>query len=110
MFMAFFSFLFDFLNWFLYQYSLIKIAKRGYTLPAGADMASGPSWLDDVARGTTARMQRGAEATWQGRGWPTRGAQGADTWQEATHVHAGPHGCPCGAPHARGSAGGGPTG
>ena len=53
-------------------------------------MASGPKWRADMARGTTARMRRGAEATWQGRGWPTRGArgaQGADTWQEATRVH-----------------------
>ena len=43
--------------------------------------------LADVARGTTERMRRVAEATWQGRGWPaqgTGGAQGADTWQEAT--------------------------
>ena len=29
-----------------------------------------------MARGTTARMRRGSEATWQGRGWPTRGAGG----------------------------------
>ena len=58
----------------------------------------------DVARGTTARMRRGTEGTWQGRGWPTRGAggaQGADTWQEATRVHAGPRGRPCGAPRGR---------
>ena len=43
-----------------------------------------------MARGTTAQMRRGAEATWQGCGWPTRGAggaQSADTWQEATRVH-----------------------
>ena len=39
--------------------------KKGL-LPAGAD----------VARGTTARVRRGAEATWQSRGWPTRGAGG----------------------------------
>ena len=42
-------------------------------------------------RGTTARMRRGAEATWQGCGWPTRGARGAqgvDTRQEGTRVHA----------------------
>ena len=32
-------------------------------------------------------MQRGTEATWQGRAWPTRGAGGVDTWQEATWVH-----------------------
>ena len=35
-----------------------------------------------------ARMRCGTEATWQGRAWPTRGAGGADTWQEATRVHA----------------------
>ena len=60
-------------------------------------MASGTSAQADVARGTTARERRGAEATWQSRGWPTRGvggAQGADTWQEATRVHAGPRGRP----------------
>ena len=59
----------------------------------------------DVVCGTTARMRRGTEATWQGRGWPTRGAggaQGADTLQEATRVHADPRGCPCGAPRGRG--------
>ena len=36
-------------------------------------------------------MRRGTEATWQGRAWPTRRASsagGADTWQEATWVHA----------------------
>ena len=50
-------------------------------------MASGTSAQADVARGTSARMRRGTEATWQGRAWPTRGARGADTWQEATFVH-----------------------
>ena len=35
-----------------------------------------------------ARMRRGTEATWQGRAWPTQGAGGANTWQEATRVHA----------------------
>ena len=34
------------------------------------------------------RMRRGTEATWQGRAWPTRGAGDADTWREATRVHA----------------------
>ena len=41
-----------------------------------------------------ARMRRGTEATWQGHAWPTRGASGAggaDTWQEATWVHADAH-------------------
>ena len=71
-------------------------------------MASGISAQADVARETTARMRRGKEATWQSRGWPTRGAggaQGAVMWQEAMRVHAGPHGRPCGAP--RGKRGGG---
>ena len=58
-----------------------------------------------MARGTTARMRRGSEAKWQGRGWPTQGAggaQAANTWQEATRVHAGPRGRPCGVPRGRG--------
>ena len=49
------------------------------------------TWREaDVARGTTARVRRGAEATWQSRRWPTRGvggAQGANTSQKATRVH-----------------------
>ena len=45
----------------------------------------------DVARGTSARMRCGTEATWQGRAWPTGGAGGANTWQEATWVHADSH-------------------
>ena len=68
-------------------------------------MVSGPRWRANVTRETTARMRRDAEATWQGRGWPTRGpgsAQSADTWQEATRVHVGPRGCPCGVPRGRG--------
>ena len=62
-------------------------------------MASGIIAQADVARGNTARMRRGTEAMWQGRGWRI--------W--CGHVaggHAGPRGCPCG----RGSAGEGPTG
>ena len=72
-------------------------------------MASKTTARADVVRGTTAQMQRGAEATWQGRGWPTRGAcgaQGADTWQEATRVHADAR---VGRHVAEGSADGGPT-
>ena len=67
----------------------------------------------DVARGTTAQMRRVSEATWQGRGWPTRGArgaQGADTWHAATPVHAGRRGSLCGVPRGRGSADGGTMG
>ena len=47
-----------------------------------------------MARETTAWVRRGVEATWQSHGWPAwgpGGAQGADTWQEATRstrVHA----------------------
>ena len=67
----------------------------------------------NVARGTTARMRRGSEATWQGRGCPTRGAGGAqdaDAWQEAkrsTRVHVGTR---WGATWQVGLADGGPTG
>ena len=78
------------------NFSLFKSRKRG-KLTAGADVASGTGARADMARGTTARVRRGAEAMWQSSGWPTRGpggAQGADTWQEATRVHAGPCGCP----------------
>ena len=47
-------------------------------------MVSGPRQRADVARGTTAWMRRGTEATWQSHGWPTRGTGGVDTGQEAT--------------------------
>ena len=53
-------------------------------------MASRITARADVAHGTTAQVRRDAEATWQSCGWPTRGAggaQGGDTWQEATRVH-----------------------
>ena len=71
--MAFFDFYLIFINIFF-----TKIAKKGNFLPTGADVASGSS----------GELTRGAEATWQSRGWPTRGAggaQGATTWQGATH-------------------------
>ena len=45
-------------------------------------------------------LRRGTEATW--------GAGGADAWQEATRTD--PRGRPCGPPHGRGFADGGPTG
>ena len=61
-----------------------------------ADVAHVPDVAGaDVARETTTWMRRGSEATWQGRGWPTRGTGGAqdvDAWQEAkgsTRVHVG---------------------
>ena len=61
-------------------------------------------------RAGPARMRRGTEATWQGRAWPTRGIGGvgsADTWHEATRVHADTHE---GRHVAGGMAGEGPTG
>ena len=75
-------------------------------------MASGASWRTDVARGTTVHVRRGAEATWQPVGGPREaqgGAQSAATWQGATRPR-GSTGRPCGAPHGRGLADGGPTG
>ena len=36
----------------------------------------------DVARGTTAPLRRGTEATWQGRVWPTR-----DAWLTRVRVY-----------------------
>ena len=75
--------------------SYLKSQKRGVffipqtpqklTWRAQADVAC---VLADVARGTSAQMRRSTEATWQGCAWPTRGASGADMWQEATRVHA----------------------
>ena len=48
-------------------------------------MASGTSGQADVVCGTTARMQHGTEATWHGRGWPTRGAGGMQEAGVARH-------------------------
>ena len=81
--------------WFFINIFCTKIAKKGGFLPAGADVASGSCGHADVARGTTAWVRRGTEATWQSHGWPARGAggaQGADTWQvatQSTRVHVG---------------------
>ena len=54
-----------------------KNRKKRVYLPAGADVASGTSAQANVVCGTTARMQRGTKATWQGCGWPAQGAGGA---------------------------------
>ena len=70
-------------------FSLLKIAKKGVYLLAGDDVVSGPCKQADVARGITMWMRRGTEARSQSHGWPAPGAcgaQGADTWQEATRV------------------------
>ena len=71
--------------------------------PGGADVATGPTRRADVARGSTAPLRRGAEATWQDACGP-RGAQVAltrgrrphgrstwapvwsATWQKGSHV------------------------
>ena len=69
-------------------------------------MATGPRRRADVARGSTAPLRRGAEATWQGACGP-RGAQVALT-RGKSHTD-GPRGRPYGAPRGR-QAGEGPTG
>ena len=61
-------------------------------------MATGPRRRADVARGSTAPLRRGAEATWQGACGP-RGAQVALT-RGKSHTD-GPRGRPCGAPRGR---------
>ena len=79
-------------------------------LTAGANVAGGTTARADVVCRTTARVRRDAEAMWQSRGWPTRGAcgaQGANTWQEATRIHADAR---VGRHVAWGLAGEGPTG
>ena len=66
-----------------------------------------------MAHGTTAQVRRGAEATWQSRGWPTRGAggaQGATTWQGAMHPRESTWAPVWGATWQVGLADGGPTG
>ena len=67
------------------------------------------TWCAEPLRGCDAALRprgRAAGGPREGIG----GAQGADTWQEATRVHVGPHGRPCGASRGRGSAIGGPMG
>ena len=57
--------------------------------PREGDVAWTLMWRVELTwRAGPARMRRGTKATWQGRAWPTRGAGGADTWQEAPQVHA----------------------
>ena len=85
-----------------------KIAKKSDLLPASDDVESGPRRRADVARGTSAWMRRGTEATWQSHGWPTRGAGGADAWQESTRT--GPRGARVGRRVGDRAGSGGPTG
>ena len=72
------------------MYFVIKKNKKGgflFHIPRGADVTWTLTW-----HAGPVRMRRGSEATWQGHAWPTLGTGGADTWQEATRVHAGPRG------------------
>ena len=88
--MPFSDFQFDFLLIFK-DFSYQKSRKRGFLFhrPCRADVAWTLTWRAQLTwHAGPARMQRGTEATWQGCAWPTRGAGGADTWQEATRVHA----------------------
>ena len=66
-----------FLIFYLIEF-LFKNRKNGGYLPAGADVASGEA--GEPTRG--ARAHR-ADATWQGRGWPTWGTGGVATLQRA---------------------------
>ena len=59
------------------NFSLFKSQKRG-EITAGDDVASGPRPRADMARGTSAWMRCGTEATWQSHGWPVRGAGAID--------------------------------
>ena len=66
-----------------------------------------------MERGTIIRMRSGAEATSQSRGWPTRGAggaQGVATWQEAMLPRGSTWAPVWGATWQEGTVVGGPTG
>ena len=64
----------------------------------------------DMAREAEVVRRTRTDATWHARPHGRvseghaahRGASGADTWQEATRVHAGPRARPCGAPRGMG--------
>ena len=101
-----------FLNWFLYQFPLFKIAKKeGSYLQVLKWRARAAG--ADVARGTTSKVWRGTEATWQSPGGP-RGAQVVHKartrgrWPRSPRKSRGsPWGAPCG---RQGLAVGGPKG
>ena len=61
-------------------------------------MATGPRRRADVARGSTAPLRRGAEATWQGACGPRRAKLALTRGRSHTD---GPRGRPCGAPRGR---------
>ena len=69
------------------KYFLLKNCKKRGTYLQMMTWRAGAPAICHVARGTTAWVRRGAEAMCQSHRWPARGAggaQGADTWQEAT--------------------------
>ena len=58
---------YEFLKFILFFLIFIYLNReKGDLLAACDDVASGPKRRADVARGTSAWMQRGTEATWQG--------------------------------------------
>ena len=103
-----------FLNFIKCILSLKKLQKVGFYLhDCGADVShrgvqgwltwhAGAAW---IRRGTQGHVAGPREPT-----WGTGGAHGADTWQEASRIHADPCGRPWGMPRGRGLAFGGPTG
>ena len=62
-----------FLNWFLYQFPLFKIAKKGGSYLQVLTWRAGAAGAD-MARGTTSKVRWGTEARWQSPGG-LRGAQ-----------------------------------
>ena len=67
---------------------------RGADVARDANVAPKLKW-----RAGPAPTRRGTRATWQGRAWPTRGVDCADTWQKA---RGGPRERPRGVPRGRG--------
>ena len=69
--------------WFLFileLFTINEIAKKGILLPVGADVARRRlTWRAGPTQGATRHWGHVAEP-----GRPTRGAGGADAWQEAT--------------------------
>ena len=97
---------------FKLNFFYLKITKKGSVYLQMLTWQARKPASRHVARGTTVQMRRGFEATWQGRGWPTRGAGGARRGHVAkshatTRVHVGAR---VGRHMARGFAYGGPTG
>ena len=102
-----------FFIWFLLIFSLLKSWKKGFSYLQVLKWRAGAPASWHVARRTTARVRHGAEAMWQSRGWPTRGAggaQGTTTWQGATHPRESTWAPVWGATWQVGLADGGPTG